>query len=75
MQLVRHQGVSDRNVSRKLVCLIAIWFTQLKADVDGSQPFSTPASTSHNHSDLGAQRGCKLMLFSPFDTFPVNSQT
>lgn len=78
MQLVRHQGVSDRNTDEcpeNLACLFPICFTQSKAGADGSQPFSTPASTSHNHTYSGAQSRFKLTLSSPVDTSPVNSQT
>lgn len=63
-----------RNVSRKFSWPFSD-FTQLKADVDGPQLFSTPTSTSHNHTSLGAQSRFRSMLFSPFDTSPVNSQT
>lgn len=74
MQWGKHQGASEI-YPENLAGLFLICFTQSKADIDGSQPFSIPTSTSNNHTYLGAQNRFRPMLFSPFDTSPVNSQT
>lgn len=73
MQLVRHQGVSEI-YPENLAGLFLILFSQKQMLMDQS-PFPIPTSTSHNQASLGAQNRFRLMLFSPFDRSPVNSQT